>query len=580
VKNILTNDQVSTIQSQIQALTALQSGSIPTGDILRKCTAPLDRVFPAPQPAKYPLAVFAGIPTKTGGLSSSSSSTSSTLPALPIPDQPVGYDDLGLLKNLRSRLLARARDQAKYITFNLQKEALSTGTMEPGFRQLQLPNPVAGLAAKVYRGTAAARMKMLKMGRWQESIRDSVEHEQLGSLTMTDAAYRKSQNALVKFKSQMERDIDLRMKKDNERQARDALAGHKTWRERKTGLWDAIRKRNLNVQKLHEKFSKELLKEESIARMRRMEALKAKDMETYQRLIGHQRGGKGDERYREIETFLSDTEQYLHRLATRLAQVRVHEEASEAARAAGAEARAQGKSQTEVNDAARAAAQRVAAQSVEMSRHIGAHAGNATDRFIKMAHSVTENVTQQPKLLHPPSGASMRDYQIVGLQWMVSLYNNHLNGILADEMGLGKTVQVMALLAYLMEHKSNYGPHLIIVPNAVLVNWKGELQQWLPTVRCVYYAGTKTARQAMYRKDVQDIRFNVLVTTYEVIMKDRAVLAKIDWKYIVIDEAQRMRDRSSKLSRDLDKFRAARRLLLTGTPLQNDLKELWALLNP
>ena len=77
----------------------------------------------------------------------------------------------------------------------------------------------------------------------------------------------------------------------------------------------------------------------------------------------------------------------------------------------------------------------------------------------------------------------MREYQIAGLQWMVSLYNNHLNGILADEMGLGKTVQVMALIAYLMEHKSNYGPHLIIVPNAVLVNWKSELQQWLPTVK-------------------------------------------------------------------------------------------------
>lgn len=67
---------------------------------------------------------------------------------------------------------------------------------------------------------------------------------------------------------------------------------------------------------------------------------------------------------------------------------------------------------------------------------------------------------------------TLREYQMVGLQWMISLYNNKLNGILADEMGLGKTVQVMALIAYLMEFKSNKGPHLIIVPNAVMVNWK------------------------------------------------------------------------------------------------------------
>jgi ATP-dependent helicase STH1/SNF2 len=77
---------------------------------------------------------------------------------------------------------------------------------------------------------------------------------------------------------------------------------------------------------------------------------------------------------------------------------------------------------------------------------------------------------------------TLREYQMVGLQWMISLYNNKLNGILADEMGLGKTVQVMALIAYLMEFKSNKGPHLIIVPNAVMVNWK---------VRCISGTGSK-----------------------------------------------------------------------------------------
>lgn len=89
---------------------------------------------------------------------------------------------------------------------------------------------------------------------------------------------------------------------------------------------------------------------------------------------------------------------------------------------------------------------------------------------------------------------------MIGLQWMVSLYNNRLNGILADEMGLGKTVQVMALIAYLMEFKSNNGPYLIIVPNAVIVNWRSELALWLPNARCVIYAGNKDDRNRKYQQ--------------------------------------------------------------------------------
>ncbi|PON68081.1 BRAHMA (BRM) ATPase [Parasponia andersonii] len=137
----------------------------------------------------------------------------------------------------------------------------------------------------------------------------------------------------------------------------------------------------------------------------------------------------------------------------------------------------------------------------------------------------------------------------------------------------------MALIAYLMEFKGNYGPHLIIVPNAVLVNWKSELHSWLPSVSCIYYVGGKDQRSKLFSQEVCAMKFNVLVTTYEFIMYDRSKLSKIDWKYIIIDEAQRMKDRESVLARDLDRYRCQRRLLLTGTPLQNDLKELWSLLN-
>lgn len=85
----------------------------------------------------------------------------------------------------------------------------------------------------------------------------------------------------------------------------------------------------------------------------------------------------------------------------------------------------------------------------------------------------------------------------------------------------------MALIAYLMEHKGNYGPHLIIVPNAVIVNWRAELMQWLPSVRCVYYVGNKEERGRKYQQEVQAMQFNVLVTTYEFIMRDRAKLSKV-----------------------------------------------------
>ncbi|EFJ30636.1 hypothetical protein SELMODRAFT_60240, partial [Selaginella moellendorffii] len=197
-------------------------------------------------------------------------------------------------------------------------------------------------------------------------------------------------------------------------------------------------------------------------------------------------------------------------------------------------------------------------------------------RYYTLAHAVNEQILRQPSMLR---AGILRDYQLVGLQWMLSLYNNRLNGILADEMGLGKTVQVMALIAYLMEFKGNYGPHLIIVPNAVIVNWKSELLRWLPSVSSIFYVGVREDRSRIYSQEVAALKFNVLVTTYEFIMRDRSKLAKVDWKYIIIDEAQRMKDRESRLARDLDRFRCQRRLLLTGTPLQNDLHELWSLLN-
>ena len=167
----------------------------------------------------------------------------------------------------------------------------------------------------------------------------------------------------------------------------------------------------------------------------------------------------------------------------------------------------------------------------------------------------------------------------MGLEWLVSLYNNNLNGILADEMGLGKTIQTIAFISYLMEVKKINGPYLIIVPLSTLSNWLGEFEKWAPSVSVIAYKGNPQNRRALCYK-IRANQFNVLITTYEYIMKDKSTLAKIRWKCLVIDEGHRMKNHHCKLTQTLNiNYIAPHRVLLTGTPLQNKLPELWALLN-
>jgi len=202
--------------------------------------------------------------------------------------------------------------------------------------------------------------------------------------------------------------------------------------------------------------------------------------------------------------------------------------------------------------------------------------GEEEETVYNAAHTVAEAVMKQPAMLER---GQLRSYQLQGLQWLVSLYNNGLNGILADEMGLGKTLQTLALLAYLWENKGNHGPHLIIVPNSVLLSWKHEVQTWLPSMRVIFYHGNKDERREIYRTQLETNAFNVLVTTYEYVIYDNARLSKVWWKYIIIDEAQRLKNADAKLNSGVLKLNCQYRLLLTGTPLQNELRELWSLLH-
>lgn len=203
-------------------------------------------------------------------------------------------------------------------------------------------------------------------------------------------------------------------------------------------------------------------------------------------------------------------------------------------------------------------------------------ANNEDVDYYAVAHRVKEVVTRQPSIL---VGGTLKEYQLKGLQWMISLFNNNLNGILADEMGLGKTIQTISLITYLIEIKRISGPYLVIVPLSTLTNWTLEFERWAPSVKKIVYKGPPTARKAQ-QNQVRSGDFQVLLTTYEYIIRDKAVLSKIRWVHMIIDEGHRMKNTQSKLSATLTQFYVTRyRLILTGTPLQNDLPELWALLN-
>ncbi|XP_047958686.1 ATP-dependent helicase BRM-like isoform X1 [Salvia hispanica] len=420
--------------------------------------------------------------------------------------------------------------------------------------------------------------KKLQLVECQTRLRDEIEQQQQEIMAMPDRPYRKFVRLCERQRQELNRQSQANQKATREKQLKSIFHWRKKLLEAHWASRDARTARNRGVHKYHEKMLREFSKMKDDDRNKRMEALKNNDVERYREMLLEQQTnlpGEAAERYAVLSSFLSQTEEYLHKLGSKITATKNQQEVEEAANAAATAARAHGLSEEEVRAAAACARDEVMIRN-RFSEMNAPRDSQSVNKYYNLAHAVNERVIRQPSMLR---AGTLRDYQLVGLQWMLSLYNNKLNGILADEMGLGKTVQVMALIAHLMEFKGNYGPHLIIVPNAVLVNWKSELHNWLPSVSCIYYVGGKDQRAKLFSQEVLAMKFNVLVTTYEFIMYDRSKLSKIDWKYIIIDEAQRMKDRESVLARDLDRYRCQRRLLLTGTPLQNDLKELWSLLN-
>ncbi|CAM6103212.1 unnamed protein product [Calypogeia fissa] len=173
----------------------------------------------------------------------------------------------------------------------------------------------------------------------------------------------------------------------------------------------------------------------------------------------------------------------------------------------------------------------------------------------------------------------MRDYQLAGLNWLIRLYENGINGILADEMGLGKTLQTISLLAYLHEFKGISGPHMVVAPKSTLGNWMNEIRRFCPVLRPMKFHGNQEERTYQRENVLVAGKFDICVTSFEMAIKERTALRKFSWRYIIIDEAHRIKNENSILAKTMRLFSTNYRLLITGTPLQNNLHELWALLN-
>jgi ATP-dependent DNA helicase len=187
----------------------------------------------------------------------------------------------------------------------------------------------------------------------------------------------------------------------------------------------------------------------------------------------------------------------------------------------------------------------------------------------------------RPIFIQPPLLAKecqLKDYQLEGVRWLTSLFENGVSGILADEMGLGKTIQVIAMIAHLRSMNVP-GPYIIVAPLATLPNWVREFEKWLPSLPVVRYHGASSEREYMLQtvlnaKNKRQANFPAIVTSYEVAIKDERKLNKIgEFTYLVVDEGQRLKNHRCTLIQSLKRIRAANRLLLSGTPIQNNLDE-------
>ncbi|GAA5916406.1 hypothetical protein JCM6882_001549 [Rhodosporidiobolus microsporus] len=201
--------------------------------------------------------------------------------------------------------------------------------------------------------------------------------------------------------------------------------------------------------------------------------------------------------------------------------------------------------------------------------------GGEEEEDEREASPLVKQISLQPPFL---LRATLRPYQQAGLEWLASLYAGGINGILADEMGLGKTIQTISLLAHLACDKGQWGPHLVVVPTSVMLNWEMEFRKFLPGFKLLTYYGTQKERKEKRKGWNAENAFHVCVTSYQLVLADQHIFRRKPWHYMILDEAHHIKNFRSQRWQTLLGFNARHRLLLTGTPLQNNLMELWSLL--
>jgi len=193
----------------------------------------------------------------------------------------------------------------------------------------------------------------------------------------------------------------------------------------------------------------------------------------------------------------------------------------------------------------------------------------------------SDKVQAQPDMFN----GKLKSYQLKGMNWIANLYNQGINGILADEMGLGKTVQSISFLAHLAEVQNIWGPFLVIAPASTLHNWQQECDRFCPKFKVVPYWGNTSDRKILRKfwdsksLHTEDASFHLVITSYQLVVQDVKYFQRIKWQYMVLDEAQAIKSTSSARWKILLDFNCRNRLLLTGTPIQNSMAELWALLH-
>lgn len=212
-------------------------------------------------------------------------------------------------------------------------------------------------------------------------------------------------------------------------------------------------------------------------------------------------------------------------------------------------------------------------------------------QFDSSSPTVSTNPLDKPKEAQPEHAqpslfkGSLKTYQLKGMNWIANMYDNNINGILADEMGLGKTVQSIAFLAHIAERYGKWGPFLVISPASTLHNWQQEFARFVPDFKVIPYWGSPQERKILRKFwDTRNLKtpeasLHVVVTSYQLIVTDFKYFNRIKWEYMVLDEAQAIKSASSARWKMLLGFNCRNRLLLSGTPIQNSMAELWALLH-